>query len=52
MALEFCYLGEMETGSTVLKASHDVVAGSVFAQAAGTMVGFVRVDAVSSLADG
>jgi hypothetical protein len=53
MVLEFCHLGEMEFGLTVLTASHDdVVAGLRFYPSSWAMVGFVRVDAVSSFADG
>jgi hypothetical protein len=42
----------MEVGTTVLAASHEMVAGFVSAEAAGTRVGFVGVDAVANFADG
>jgi ABC-type nitrate/sulfonate/bicarbonate transport system permease component len=52
MVLELYHLGGMELGSKHVATSHDVVAGFVLATAAGTAFGFVRVDAVSSFADG
>ena len=45
-------MGGMEVGATGLATPHDMVAGFVFAEAAGAGVRVVGVDAVSNSADG